>query len=60
MVPYTEALALKQLLPGQVHMYVTNLYSHRDLGTGSQLWRTVRDMVGLIVYFGRFLHRVEG
>ncbi|UCH09256.1 MAG: hypothetical protein JSU61_08420 [Fidelibacterota bacterium] len=60
MVPYTEALALKQLLPEQVKMYVTNLYSHRDLGNNSGRWQTVRDMVGLVAYFGRFLHRVEG
>ncbi|MFB0517272.1 MAG: hypothetical protein ACETWG_11815 [Candidatus Neomarinimicrobiota bacterium] len=60
MVPYTEALALKRLLPRQVRMHVSSLYSHKGLGNGGSLWRTLREGVGLVVYVGRFLRAVEG
>ncbi|GAH80198.1 unnamed protein product, partial [marine sediment metagenome] len=60
MVPYTEALALKRLMPRQVRLYVSNLYGHKKLGYGSSLWRSIRDAVGLVVYIGRFLRAVEG
>ncbi|UCD37810.1 MAG: hypothetical protein JSW54_13475 [Fidelibacterota bacterium] len=60
MVPYTEALALKNLLPRQVRLYITNLYSHKHLDYGDHLWRAIRDIVGLLTYFGRFLRAVGG
>ena len=60
MVPCTEAMALKRLLPRQVRLYLTGLYSHKELGYRGHLWQTVKDALGLIVYFGRFLRAVEG
>lgn len=60
MVPYTEALALKRLMPRQVRLCVSHLYGHKKLGYGSSLWRSIRDAVGLVVYIGRFLRAVEG
>ncbi len=60
MVPYTEALALKRLMPRQVRMYVSSLYAHREPEDGGGLWRTFRDTVGMVVYLGRFLRAAEG
>ena len=59
MVPYTEALALKRLMPRQVRLYVSIRYGHKQLGCESSFWRSLRDMVGLVVYLGRFLYTVE-
>ncbi len=59
MVPYTEALALKRLMPRQVRLYVSIRYGHKQLGRERSLWRSLRDMVGLVVYLGRFLYTVE-
>jgi len=60
MVPYTEALALKRLMPRQVRLYVSIRYGHKKLGRERSLWRAMRDMAGLVVYLGRFLYTVEG
>ncbi len=59
MVPYTEALALKRLMPRQVRLYVSIRYGHKKLGRESSFWQSLRDMVGLVVYLGRFLYAVE-
>ena len=59
MVPYTEALALKRLMPRQVRLYVSIRYGHKQLGRESSFWRSLQDMVGLVVYLGRFLYAVE-
>ncbi|UCH63778.1 MAG: hypothetical protein JSU77_04845 [Fidelibacterota bacterium] len=59
MVPYTEALALKRLMPSQVRLYVSTRYGHKKPGHESSLWRSLRDMVGLVVYLGRFLYAVK-
>ncbi len=59
MVPYTEALALKRLVPRQVRLYVSSRFGHKKLGRESSLWRAMRDMAGLVVYLGRFLYAVE-
>ena len=59
MVPYTEALALKRLLGRKARLYVSGLYAHKELGSGSNRWRSAWDAAGLAVYFGRFLHAVE-
>ncbi len=59
MVPYTEALALKRLLPYQVRLHVSTLYGHKQLGTGSRFWRSLWDRVQLVTFMGRFLHALE-
>lgn len=60
MVPYTEALALKRLMPRQVRLHISNVYSHNQLAFGEHRWRTVRDVAGLLFYMGRLFHAMEG
>ena len=59
-VPYTEALALKRLLPKQVRLYISDLYGHKELSFGRGIWPSLRSGLGMVLFMGRFLRAVEG
>jgi acetyl esterase/lipase len=60
MVPYTEAVAMKRLMPRWVRLHITGLYAHREFGSGSNIFRTIWDTFTIVIYFARFLRAVEG
>ncbi len=59
-VPYTEALALKRLLPRQVRLFISNLYGHKELSLGRGIWHSLKSGLGMLLFMGRFLRAVEG
>ncbi len=59
-VHYTEALALKRLLPKKVHLLITGLYGHKEISLLTGLWQNVKNLLALILYMGRFIQAVEG
>ena len=58
-VPYTEALALKRLLRQRVHLHITNLYEHTELGLGRNILTAASDLVRLGAFFARFIRAME-
>ncbi len=59
-VPYTEALALKRLLPRQVRLFISDLYGHKELSLGRGIWHSLKSGLGLLLFMGRFLREVQG
>ncbi len=57
-VPYTEALALKRLLPSQVRLFISDLYGHKELSLGRGIWHGLISGLGMILFMGRFLRAV--
>ena len=60
MVPYTEAIAMKELMPRLVRLHITGLYAHREAGSASSIYKTLWDTLTLVSYFARFLRAAEG
>ncbi|MFC1547872.1 hypothetical protein ACFL5M_05030 [Candidatus Neomarinimicrobiota bacterium] len=60
MVPYTEAAAMKRLMPRWARLHITGLYAHREYGSGSSIFKTIWNTCTLVIYFARFLRAAEG
>ncbi|MEE9464016.1 MAG: alpha/beta hydrolase [Candidatus Neomarinimicrobiota bacterium] len=59
-VHYTEALALKRLLPKKVRLLITDLYGHKEISLVRGLGRNVKYLLVMVLFLGRFLRAVAG
>lgn len=58
-VPYTEALAMKALLPDRVRLHITGLLSHKELNWGRDIWVLFRTTEGLVRTIANFIYQLE-
>ena len=59
LVPYTEALALKALMPRQVRLAIAADSGHRGVETGRGWRSTLKELMVMATFLGRFLHNLE-